>query len=157
MDKIIPLVSMFMLFVVGVFAQIEVDAPPPPPPPVVSEDIFMVVEEMPYFPGCREIENISEKRKCADEKLLSFVYENLEYPKLAKDNKVEGKVVVQFVVEKDGTLKGAKIIRDIGANCGKAGLAVIEKMNETGILWEPGKQRGTAKAVQFNLPIMFKL
>ncbi len=134
-----------------------VDAPPPPPPPPPPkkepDEIFKVVEEMPTFPGCESISDKVERKKCVDKKLLEFIYSNIKYPAIARENSVEGMVVITFVVEKDGSITDARIARDIGAGCGQEALRVVKMMPK----WNPGKQRGRPVRVQFNLPIRFKL
>ncbi len=135
-----------------------VDKPPPPPPPPPppkqeEEEIFKVVEDQPSFPGCEGITDKAQKKKCADEKMLQFIYGNIKYPAIARENGVEGMVVVKFVVEKDGTITQAEVVREIGAGCGAEALRVVNMMPK----WEPGKQRGRAVRVQFNLPVKFKL
>ncbi len=127
--------------------------PPPPPPKQEEEEIFKVVEDQPSFPGCENISDKTEKKKCADEKMLQFIYGNIKYPAIARENGVEGMVVVKFVVEKDGSITAAEVVRDIGAGCGAEALRVVNMMPK----WEPGKQRGRAVRVQFNLPVKFKL
>lgn len=135
--------------------------PPPPPPPPPAEDndveIFKVVEEMPRFPGCENEPTTEAKKACADKKMLEFIYKNIKYPAIARENGVEGTAVITFVVEKDGTVKDARIVRDIGAQCGQEALRVVNMMNESNIKWTPGKQRGRSVRVQFNLPVRFKL
>lgn len=123
-----------------------------------TEETFQVVEEMPRFPGCEE-QDLSdyEKRQCSKRKLLEFVYNEIEYPKEAIKNEVSGMVLVQFIVEKDGSVSNVKAVRDIGAGCGAEAVRVVELMNERGIQWIPGKQRGRKVRVQFNLPVSFKL
>lgn len=130
---------------------------PPPPPRIVCSDLFRVIEEMPRFPGCEELTSPEEKRQCSGEKLLEFLYQNLTYPPLARENCVEGTVVIQFVVEKDGTVTNATIVRDIGAHCGEAALDAVNLMNEQGLKWIPGRQRGRVVRVQFNLPVKFRI
>jgi periplasmic protein TonB len=132
--------------------------PPPPPPPAPEEDeIFKVVEEMPRFPGCENEATTEAKKACADKKMLEFIYKNIKYPAIARENGVEGTAVITFVVEKDGTVKEARIVRDIGAQCGQEALRVVNMMNESNLKWTPGKQRGRSVRVQFNLPVRFKL
>lgn len=142
--------------------EVEIDAPPPlpppPPPPPRSnkagvQEIFKVVEDMPEFPGCEETSDKQERSKCSQEKMIDFIYNNLEYPKIAGDNGVEGMVVIQFVVQKDGVLDNIKIVRDIGAGCGAEAERIVRKMPK----WNPGKQRGRPVNVQFNLPVRFKM
>ncbi len=134
--------------------------PPPPPPPSLEDDIkeiFLIVEEMPRFPGCEEVEGDTKAKKaCADAVLLKYLAENIKYPPLALENNIQGSVIVQFVVDKDGKVQKSKVLRDIGANCGKEALRLVNSMNEN-YTWIPGKQRGRPVAVQFTLPIRFKL
>ncbi len=105
-----------------------------------EEEVFVVVEDDPEFPG-------------GVDSLKAFIERNLVYPQLAKDNKIEGKVFVTFVVEKDGSISGVKVLRDIGYGCGAEAIRVVMKMPK----WKPGKQRGKPVRVQYNLPIVFKL
>ena len=132
--------------------------PPPPPPPVEETEIFKVVEQMPRFPGCENAGGTeAEKKQCADKKMLEFIYKNIKYPAIARENGVEGTAVITFVVEKDGKVSDVQIVRDIGAQCGSEAMRVVNLMNEQGIKWTPGKQRGRPVRVQFNLPVKFKL
>lgn len=134
-----------------------VPPPPPPPPPPKEEEIFVIAEDMPRFPGCEELGSKKEKEECAKLKLLEFIYANIEYPAIARENGVEGTTVISFVVEKDGRVKDASIVREIGGGCGEEALRVVELMNNAGKRWTPGKQRGKPVRVMFNLPVKFKL
>ncbi|MCO6478530.1 MAG: TonB family protein [Phaeodactylibacter sp.] len=132
--------------------------PPPPPPEPEVEEIFKIVEEMPRFPGCEDLTaSMEEKRQCANKKLLEFIYENIRYPAVARDNGIEGTVVVSFVVDQKGFVKDAQVVRDIGGGCGQEALRIVELMNSMPNRWTPGKQRGRAVKVLFNLPVKFKL
>lgn len=106
----------------------------------VDDAIFVVVEKSPEFPG-------------GDDSLYAFIGRNIKYPEAAKKNKIEGRVFVTFVIEKDGQVSSAKILRDIGGGCGEEALRVVNSMPK----WKPGTQRGNPVRVQFNLPIMFQL
>lgn len=129
-------------------------APPPPPPPKQVEEIFKVVEQMPRFPGCEDIAGTDkEKQACAEKIMLKFIYDNIRYPNMARENGVEGTVVAQFVVDTDGKIVDLKIVRDIGGQCGEEVLRIVKMMPD----WIPGKQRGRAVKVQFNLPVKFEL
>ena len=116
-----------------------------------------MVEQMPRFPGCENKGSEAEKKTCAQQELLKFIYKNIKYPAIARENGVEGTAVVTFVVEKDGSVTDARVVRDIGAQCGDEALRVVNLMNQQGIKWTPGKQRGRPVRVQFNLPVKFKL
>jgi len=122
-----------------------------------SEEIFTVVEEMPRFPGCEDEQDKNVRQKCSQEKLLSYIQSNIKYPKSAQDKGIGGLTIVQFYIDKDGSLKGSKLLRDIGEGCGEEALRIIDLMNEQGIRWIPGKQRGEIVKVKFTLPIRFKL
>lgn len=107
---------------------------------VVEEQIFMVVESMPAFPG-------------GEASLNKYLYENITYPQMAKESGIQGRVFVTFVVEKDGTVTDVRVLRGIGGGCDEEAIRVVENMPK----WAPGKQRGKPVRVQFNLPIKFTL
>ncbi|RLD59252.1 MAG: hypothetical protein DRJ05_06685 [Bacteroidetes bacterium] len=100
----------------------------------------IIVEEMPVFKG-------------GDKARIKYLVENIKYPEEARKNGVQGRVFVTFVVEEDGKLSDVKILKGIGGGCDEEAVRVIKDMPE----WEPGKQKGKAVRVQFNMPIMFKL
>lgn len=129
--------------------------PPPPPPPPIDEEreIFKIVEQNPMFPGCEDIADKGERQKCAEEKMLQFIYSNIQYPSIARENGVAGMVVVQFVVERDGSISNITLVRDIGAGCGDEAKRIVSLMPK----WNPGKQRERPVRVQFTLPVRFKL
>ena len=135
----------------------ENDKPVPPPPieeEVPSDEIFTIVQEMPRFPGCEDMEGTSdEKKKCAETKMLEYISDNIQYPTEARKKKIEGMAVVSFVVEKDGTITQPKLARDLDGGCGEEALRIVESMPK----WIPGKQRNQPIRVQFNLPVRFKL
>ncbi len=130
------------------------ESPPPPDPVVEAPPIFKIVEEMPIFGDCNN-EHFSKKEKktCSERELLAYVYKNIRYPSIARENGVEGLVVVQFVVEEKGQISNATIVRDIGAGCGHEVLRVVNQMP----IWIPGKQRGREVRVQYSLPVKFSL
>lgn len=102
--------------------------------------IFTVVENDPEFPGGMEA-------------LYKYLRENIKYPQLARDNNITGKVYVTFVVERDGSIANPRVLKDIGGGCGQEAIRVVKSMPK----WSPGKQRGKAVRVQFNLPVSFNL
>ena len=123
-----------------------------------EEPIFMLVQEGPRFPGCEDMEGSKkEKESCAKERLNKFIYENLKYPVEARKNNIEGENVIQFVVEKDGSISNIDLIRDIGDGCGEESLRIVEEMKNLPEKWTPGKQRGRAVRVKYTLPVKFKL
>jgi len=130
--------------------------PPPPPPPPVAEseqEIFRIVEQNPTFPGCEDVMDKNERQKCAEEKMLQFIYSNIVYPPVARDNGVQGTVVLQFVVEKDGRITNITIVRNVGGGCGDEARNVVSRMPK----WNPGRQRERPVRVQFTLPVKFVL
>ncbi len=143
--------------------EVEEKAPPPPPPPPPPKkeppaaEIFKVVEDMPRFPGCENESSKEAKKQCSDKEMLKFIYKNIKYPAVARENGVEGTSVVTFVVERDGSITDVKVLRDPGAGTGAEAARVVEMMNNMPQKWIPGKQRGQAVRVQFNLPVKFKL
>jgi len=102
--------------------------------------IFTAVEHAPDFPG-------------GVDKFYKFLQQNIKYPAEARNKKVEGKVFVSFIVEKDGALSNLKIIRYLGAGCGNEALRVMKLSPK----WNPGVQNGHKVRVQYTLPIAFTL
>ena len=149
-------------------AETEIHAEPvfntlPPPPPPLSpradqgELVYKVVNQMPRFPGCEDIEGTEQDKKvCANKKLLDFIWKNLKWPSLAHDAGVQGTCVISFMINQEGMIENPRIVRDIGAGCGEEALRVVKLMNEKGIRWIPGVHRGRNVKVQYNLPIKFK-
>ena len=105
-----------------------------------QDNIFAVVENMPEYPG-------------GDEARMKFLANNIKYPKEAREAGIQGVVYMTFVVEKDGSITGAKIMRGIGGGCDEEAIQVVSAMPK----WKPGTQRGKPVRVQFNLPIRFTL
>lgn len=105
-----------------------------------EDEIFMIVEAMPSFPGGQEA-------------LAEYVQENLKYPESARENGIQGRVFVNFVVEKDGSISNVKISRGLGGECDKEAMRVVQSMPK----WIPGTQRGKAVRVSYIIPIVFKL
>ena len=105
-----------------------------------EEEIVAFVEENAAFPG-------------GDEALTKFLYDNLVYPRAAKDAGIQGKVVVEFVVEKDGRLTNVKVKRSVAPALDDEAIRVVKSMPK----WKPGKQRNTTVRSRFTLPINFQL
>jgi len=123
-----------------------------------EDEEYKVVETMPRFPGC-EKDNLpmDELLSCAQTKMLEFIYRNLRYPAEARENNIDGMVVAQFVVLKNGDIGQAQITRDIGSRCGNAVLWIVNRMNYTCDKWVPGMQDSKPVKVLFTLPVRFKL
>ncbi len=123
-----------------------------------DDEIFTVAQVMPRFPGCEDLDaSDKDKDNCAKGEMLKFIYKNLSYPAEARKNGVQGMCVVQFVINKDGSISGAKLVRDIGAGCGDAALNVVHKMNDLPKKWVPGFQNGNPVNVLYTIPVRFKL
>ncbi|MEM6965408.1 MAG: energy transducer TonB [Bacteroidota bacterium] len=141
----------------------EVEEEPEPEVEEVEEEpeeekIFKVVEDMPRFPGCEEKGlGKDELKKCAEGKMLEFIYGNIKYPAVARENGIEGRAIIQFVVQKDGSVQDVKVLREPGGGTGAEAERVIKMMNNMPTKWTPGKQRGKPVKVQFTLPVSFKL
>jgi protein TonB len=105
-----------------------------------EQQIFMVVESMPEFPG-------------GEAALHQYLAENIKYPQMAKESGIQGRVFVTFVVEKNGKVTDVKVLRGIGGGCDEEAIRVVKNMPS----WAPGKQRGKPVRVQFNLPVKFTL
>ena len=113
---------------------------------------------MPRFPGCEDMSGTNkEKEDCAKQKMLQYIYKNLKYPAIARENGVEGTAVLQFVVSETGKVVDVKVVRDSGAGCGDAAAKVVNAMNNLPQKWTPGKQRGRPVKVLYTLPVKFKL
>lgn len=146
-------IMVLMPLVTGLWAQEET-----PEQEVGDTTIYKVVEEMPRFPGCEQLDTtIAVKAQCAQQSLLNYVYSNIVYPLEARQNGNEGQVVVNFVVEKDGSVSSPNIVKDIGGGCGLEVLRVINLMNQQGLRWTPGKMNDEVVRTRFNLPVRFKL
>ncbi len=107
---------------------------------VVEQEIFQIVEEMPAFPG-------------GEQKLMEYVGKNIKYPQIARESGIQGRVFVGFVVEPDGSVSNVKLLRGIGGGCDEEAMRVIKNMPK----WKPGKQRGKAVRVSYQIPVMFRL
>jgi len=118
-----------------------------------GDSIYTIVEEMPLFPGCEEVADLTERNACSTDKMLKNIYTNIKYPKLARKNKTQGLVVVQFVVNKKGEIESPKILRSLGDGLDEEVIRVVMEMPQ----WTPGKQNGKEVSVFYNLPVKFKL
>lgn len=105
-----------------------------------EEEVFVVVEEMPEFPG-------------GVKALRTYLATAVKYPVIAQENGIQGKVYVNFVVNKDGTVSNAKIARGVDPSLDAEALRVVSTLPK----WKPGKQRGAPVRVSYTVPISFKL
>ena len=128
----------------------------PKPDKVYGEEVYVVVEEMPEFPGCSDLADGFERKDCSKKKLIEFIYSNVKYPKDAHAKGIEGKVVVKFIVDTEGNVIKPNIIKNPGEGLGDEVLRVINLMNDMPEKWIPGKQQGKKVNVALTLPVVFK-
>ena len=107
---------------------------------VGNDGIFQVVENQPEFPG-----GMAE--------LMKYLKKNLRYPQICKEQGVQGRVIVQFVVNPDSTLSDFNVIKSVNPHLDKEALRVVSSMPK----WKPGEQRGKPVSVRFTLPVTFRL
>ena len=112
------------------------------------------VDKKSWFPGC-DYEKLDKQhaKKCADEKMLQFIYGNIKYPAEARKNSIQGMVVVSFVVDAEGNILHPEIVRDIGGGAGEESIRVVKSMPK----WVPAVLEGKPVSTSFNIPIKFKL
>jgi len=113
---------------------------PPPPPPAndennEEEEIFIVVEQMPELIGG-----------------LASLNKHITYPEMARRAQIEGRVIVEFIIDKEGNVNNPKIIRGIGGGCDEVALSAVQKVK-----FKPGMQRGKPVLVRYSMPINFTL
>ena len=114
--------------------------------PVVTEKaveepkIFSFVEQNPEFPG-------------GDVELIKFLQKNIQYPQMERDNDIQGKVLLRFVVREDGSVSDVTVARSVSPGLDKEAVRVVKLLPK----FKPGKQQGKAVPVYFNLPVVFKL
>lgn len=109
-------------------------------PEVEEEEVYIIVEQMPGFPG-------------GEEALLKYISDHIEYPTMAIEREIEGRVTVRFVVNKDGYVQDVTVIRGVHELLDKEAVRVIQSLPR----WNPGKQNGVAVAVYYNVPVNFTL
>lgn len=109
-------------------------------PEVEEEEVYIIVEQMPGFPG-------------GEEALLKYISDHIEYPTMAVERGIEGRVTVRFVVNKDGYVQDVTVIRRVHELLDKEAVRVIQSLPR----WNPGKQNGVAVAVYYNVPVNFTL
>ena len=115
-------------------------AQPEPPKNDEENKVFDVVEEQPSFPGGQGA-------------LMAWLNDNIKYPVVAAENGIQGKVIVQFVVGKNGSISNVKVLRSVDPSLDKEAVRVVSNMPN----WTPGKQNGASVNVRFTLPVTFRL
>ena len=113
---------------------------PEPPKHEEENKVFEAVEQMPMFPG-------------GNGALMKWLHDNVHYPVVAQENGVFGRVVVSFIVERDGSITDVKVVKSIDPSLDKEAMRAARSMPN----WVPGKQNGTTVRVKYNLPVAFRL
>ena len=121
-------------------AKEDIAAPEPPKHVVEETKIFTVVEQMPMFPG-------------GDAALMGYLRDNMHYPTVAAENGVQGRVVVGFVVERDGSITDVNVLRSVDPSLDREAMRVVKAMPK----WTPGTQLGKPVSVKYTLPVKFSL
>jgi len=109
-------------------------------PQIQEQEIFVFVEEQPEFPG-------------GEEALMNYLSSNIHYPEQAKELDIQGTVIIEFVVETNGSVTNVVVKRGIGGGCDEEAVRVVKSMPK----WKPGKQRGKPVRVRYTLPVRFQL
>lgn len=118
----------------------EVIAEPEPPKHEEENKVFDIVQQQPLFPG-------------GPAALMKYLSENTKYPVVAQENGVQGRVTVQFVVEKDGSISDVHVLRGVDPSLDKEAVRVVKSMPR----WTPGKQNGITVRVNYRVPVLFRL
>ena len=105
-----------------------------------NDKVLEKAEVMPQFPG-------------GDQAMMKFVSENVQYPEEAKEKEISGRVMVGFIVEKDGSISDVKVAKGIGGGCDEEAVRVVKAMPK----WKPGKEKGKPVRVSYMMPFTFKL
>lgn len=129
------------------------------PPPVMKEEvkyeepqIFTIVEDMPYFPGCEKEKDKDKRKECTDKQMLQYLA-SVTYPEIAKESDITGKVYVSYVINEQGEVEDVTLMRGADKILNEAAINHVKKMPKM----IPGKQRGKAVKVKFVAPFDFKL
>lgn len=126
--------------ILKVTQRVETEPVKAEPKPEVENKVFDVVEQMPSFPG-------------GPSALMQYLSSNIKYPVVAQENGVQGRVVVSFVVERDGSITDVQVARSVDPSLDREAQRVVRSMPK----WIPGKQNGQAVRVKYNVPVAFRL
>jgi periplasmic protein TonB len=116
-------------------------------------EIYTLVEIMPSWKGCETIQREAEKSGCTYENIMNYLTQEIKYPEVAKSNKTEGKVFINFIIDEKGKVTDPVILRGVSPEIDAEALRVVSSMPD----WNAGMQRGEFVAVQYNLPVNFRL
>ena len=120
-----------------------------------EELYFSRPEKFPIFSeACKDIVDKGELIRCSERKMLENLYKHIKYPEEARMNCVEGTIVIEFIIDKEGKVINPKIVRDIGGRCGEEGLRVVKSFDKW---YKPGEQDNKIVNTVYYLPIKFRL
>ena len=108
---------------------------------------------MPNFGDCDVTLDKASYKECSDNALLAFFAKNIRYPAVARENGIEGKVILKFVVDENGNIQNPKVLRGVGGGCTEEAVRVLNSMPQ----WRPGRHGGRYVKVHFTMPISFRL
>lgn len=132
--------------------------PLPPPPAPIEQAPVLFAERMPVFgENCKDLPTEAERKACSDRAILQFLSKQVVYPPLARNNGIQGRAVVSFTVERDGSISDIEILRDPGGGLGAEAERVIKLIDSKSDGFRPGSQQGRKVRVRFTVPILFTL
>lgn len=114
---------------------------------------FAVVESVPIFPGCEDSKDNNERKMCFQQKILQFVGREFQFPEMARQMGIQGRVYVNFVIEKNGSISNVQVMRGVDPLLDDEAVRVVKKLPKL----TPAKQRGKPVRMSFTLPINAKL
>ncbi|WP_421752083.1 energy transducer TonB [Croceimicrobium sp.] len=114
---------------------------------------FAVVESVPIYPGCEDAKDNNERKLCFQQKVMQFVTREFEFPEMARQMGIGGRIYVDFVIEKDGSISNVQVVRGVDKLLDDEAVRVVKKLPKL----TPAKQRGKPVRMNFTLPINAKL
>ncbi len=121
----------------------------------VSDEVlsFAVVESVPVFPGCEGASNNAERQQCFQTEMQRFVAKNYKFPEMARQMGIQGRVYIDFVIEKDGRVSNVRVVRGVDDLLDDEAVRVIKALPK----FQPAKQRGKPVRMSFTMPFNLKL
>ncbi len=152
--SMIPVVGWCFLLLVGTTGHSSAQVSTP----VDTGAVYTIVEEMPRFPGCEDLDGDHRAKKaCADQKMLKYIYNNWVFPDSARKAGVCEMVVVSFVIDEAGHVTEITLLRNPGYGVGESVAELLRRMNDLPERWTPGRQQGQAVKVKYHLPFRYHL
>ena len=143
----------FILFLLPITAFSQVDRDSTSSLMEIDDNLtYIVVEKMPRFKGCEEVEDENQAFECTTLEFRKFLSKNIIYPKTAREANVEGVVYVYFVVDNEGNVRNAIVKKGLGFGCDEEAVRVVNMLPK----FAPGTQKGIPVDIPYNLPVPFK-